>query len=123
VRAGGAKRRLLISRHLLTHFAHPITNNLPRSLDLRRTALINVRDRRRVYINADKNDVFDRLRNKSLGGTNSGVKTEEEAKEERNALGNLNVLDFWQAGLEDDLLLFERGGRGQGIRERGKDFM
>jgi len=107
----------------LTHFAHPITNNLPRSLDLRRTALINVRDRRRVYINADKNDVFDRLRNKSLGGTNSGVKTEEEAKEERNALGNLNVLDFWQAGLEDDLLLFERGGRGQGIRERGKDFM
>jgi len=38
---------------------------------------------------------------------------EEEAREERNALGNLNVLDFLQAGLEDDLLLL-RGRKGKG---------
>ncbi|GMI48774.1 hypothetical protein TrCOL_g3993 [Triparma columacea] len=89
-----------------------------------RNAMVNIRDRRRVYINSDKNEVFDRLRNKSRGGTNEGGKTEEEAREERNAKDNLNAMDKWQIGLEDDLLLFEQreedagGIRGQfGIEE------
>mmetsp|Transcript_11912 Transcript_11912/g.24364 ORF Transcript_11912/g.24364 Transcript_11912/m.24364 type:complete len:356 (+) Transcript_11912:3-1070(+) len=84
--------------------------------DALRTVLVSVRDRRRVYINSDQNEVFDRLRNKSLGGTNSGGKTKAEADEEKNALNNLNILDSWQLGLEDDLLLFEeRGKEARGI--------
>lgn len=81
--------------------------------------MINVRDRRRVYVNSDKQAVFDRLRKKKSSNFQGKLKKESDAIEEKEAIANLNRLDTFISDLDDDLVFFSANPHVQvkGLRE------
>jgi hypothetical protein len=73
-----------------------------------RTAFLNARDRRRVYMTSDKAAVFDRLKVKAATGfqPDKAEHSEADKLEEKEAKKNLDILDQIAQDIDYDMIFW-----------------